>query len=48
MKTRTLGRSGLEVFVLGLGCMGMGWSYTPLSNRGEMASHSPADGERTC
>ncbi len=27
MQTRTLGRSGLEVSALGLGCMGMSWSY---------------------
>lgn len=27
MKTRTLGRSGLTVSELGLGCMGMSFSY---------------------
>jgi aryl-alcohol dehydrogenase-like predicted oxidoreductase len=36
MQRRTLGRSGLEVSVLGLGCMGMSWSYGPPKDRGEM------------
>ena len=36
MKTRTLGRSQLIVSELGLGCMGMSWSYHPLPDRKEM------------
>ena len=29
MQTRTLGREGLTVSALGLGCMGMSWAYEP-------------------
>jgi len=36
MQTRELGRSGLKVSALGLGCMGMSWAYGPGGQRDEM------------
>ena len=35
---RMLGASGLEVSALGLGCMGMSWSYGPAKDKQEMIS----------
>lgn len=36
MRLRKLGNSGLEVSALGLGCMGMSFSYGPPADRGQM------------
>jgi aryl-alcohol dehydrogenase-like predicted oxidoreductase len=36
MKKRTLGKNGLEVSALGLGCMGMTWAYGGARERPEM------------
>jgi len=38
MQKRKLGKSGLEVSALGLGCMGMNFSYPPFPDRREMVS----------
>ena len=38
MQKRALGRSGLEVSALGLGCMGMSFGYGPAADRQEMIS----------
>lgn len=38
MQKRKLGKSGLEVSAIGLGCMGMSYAYGPASDRSEMVS----------
>src|SRR5476651_637529 len=46
MKKRILGNSGLEVSALGLGCMGMSFSYGPPKDKQEMISLLRAAVER--
>jgi aryl-alcohol dehydrogenase-like predicted oxidoreductase len=46
MQKRKLGKSGLEVSALGLGCMGMSFSYGPPKDRQEMTSLLRAAVER--
>jgi aryl-alcohol dehydrogenase-like predicted oxidoreductase len=46
MQKRTLGSSGLEVSAIGLGCMGMSWSYGPPKDKQEMTSLLRAAVER--
>src|SRR5436305_10083766 len=46
MQKRKLGKSGLEVSALGLGCMGMSFSYGPPKDKQEMISLLRAAVER--
>jgi aryl-alcohol dehydrogenase-like predicted oxidoreductase len=45
MRLRKLGTQGLEVSALGLGCMGMSWSYGPPKDKKEMTAllHAAVD-----
>ena len=46
MQSRQLGKSGLEVSAIGLGCMGMSFGYGPPKERGEMIALLRAAVER--
>src|SRR5260370_38419685 len=46
MQKRKLGKSNLEVSAIGLGCMGMSFSYGPPKDKQEMASVIRAAVER--
>src|SRR5436305_3161028 len=46
MKKRKLGKSGLEVSAIGLGCMGMSFSYGPPKDKKEMTDLLHAAVER--
>src|SRR5438132_5793042 len=46
MQKRNLGAESLEVSAIGLGCMGMSWSYGPPKNKQEMTALLRAAVER--
>ena len=46
MEKRKLGKAGLEVSAIGLGCMGMSWSYGPPKDKQEMVALLHAAVER--
>jgi hypothetical protein len=43
MQKRKIGNSNLEVSAIGLGCMGMSFSYGPPADKQEMSNCSPQD-----
>src|SRR5262249_9563351 len=47
MKKRKLGKSGLEISAIGLGCMGMSFGYGPPKDKQEMISLIRAAVERS-
>src|SRR3954447_3523006 len=46
MQKRKLGQAGLEASAIGLGCMGMSWSYGPAKDKQEMTALLRAAVER--
>src|SRR5256885_16518093 len=46
MQKRNLGAESLEVSAIGLGCMGMSWSYGPPKDKQEMTALLRAAAER--
>ncbi len=46
MQKRHIGKSGLEVSAIGLGCMGMSFAYGPPPDKAEMAKLLVAAVER--